>query len=234
MSKTNDDGWDNHVWVNQEEFLERATKEWHTINDRYYGGKLDINKTMSAEALKDFMWKAYTYCMETYYDHGRDCKHPLRHDGDLTVTKYKTSYAGLCRRWGMGEGATHFIIISYRYYQDWGSAHILETLYHEIGHLTYFDHDAGFWAEGERIGYGLAPKGVKPRPAKFRQYCGQPGCDWEKFYVSRPNKWVICPYCFPYGDDKPEPNFDTWLALPSEKKVWTIIERYKGPEILLY
>lgn len=237
MSRTRDydPGWENHVWVNQEKIEDVVTKKWHNINLLYFAGKYDISDKLSKDDLHKFLWAAYNYCLSVSYDEaGVEIGSRLRNEYCLTITKYKTSYAGLCRSFGPAvKNGNYEIYISYRYYEDWGNVQILETLFHEIGHLTYWNHDDEFWQEGERIGYGLEPKGVKGRAAQYRQYCGNPNCQYERFSVSRPNKWWVCYECYPNWQGAPEPNIDTWLALPSEEKVWLKVERYKGPEILI-
>jgi hypothetical protein len=233
MSKEIDLGWDNHEWVNQEELAVRVTKEWHTINNTCFNGAYDIDKRLSVEDLKTFLWAAYNYCVTTYYDNaGVEIGSKLKRPDYLHITKYKTSYAGRCRSFGpVKKDGTFSIAISYKYYEDWGSVQILETLYHEIGHLSYWEHNDEFWAEGERIGYGLAPKGVLPRPAKFERYCEE--CGFATHSVSRPSKWYVCPACWPYNEAV-IPNFNTWLGLASVDKKWMKIRKYTGPEILLY
>jgi len=232
MSRERDNGWEDHVYVDEDKLVERLKKEFNFINNIHFAGKYDIeDKTLSKVELHTFLWAAYNYCMAVHYvGAGVEPGSVLKRPDYLTINKYKVGYAGRCRSYGRPEkGGTFEISISYKYYEDWGFVQILETLYHEIAHLTYFDHSDEFWAEGERIGFGLRPSGVKGRPAKFERYCEV--CDFSYPSVSRPSKYYVCPECWPYKG--PEPNFDSWLALPSGEKPWMQIRKYTGPEILL-
>ena len=221
MSREIDLDWENHQWVNQDEFQARATNEWHVINDTYFGGKYDFNGRMTKKELESFSWAAYEHCMKTHYDAaGVEPGARLRDHYSLIVNNRKVSWAGLCRRYGQ---TSYEIYLSYKYYEDWGNADMIDTLYHEIGHLTYGDHKEGFWKEGDRIGYGLAPKGLKQRPAKYRLYCTE--CGEEFFYLSRPNKYWRCGKC--------HPSFQEFIDL-EEPRPWMKVEKYTGPEILLW
>lgn len=213
--------WDNHEWVNQDEFLARVTAEWHVINDTYYNGKYDFEGRLTRTQLEEFCWTAYEHCMATHYDAAGVVPGGRLRDADsLIVTARKTSYAGMCRRYGQ---SSYEIYISWKYYEDWGNADLIDTLYHEIGHLTYGDHGEGFWREGERIGYGLEPHPLKARPAKFRLYC--PECGDEFYYLSRPNKYWRCGRC--------HPDWEAFMAIDYKHRPWMKVEKYTGPEILI-
>ena len=164
MSRERDNGWEDHVYVDEDKLVERLKKEFNFINNIHFAGKYDIeDKTLSKVELHTFLWAAYNYCMAVHYvGAGVEPGSVLKRPDYLTINKYKVGYAGRCRSYGRPEkGGTFEISISYKYYEDWGFVQILETLYHEIAHLTYFDHSDEFWAEGERIGFGLRPSGVK-------------------------------------------------------------------------
>jgi hypothetical protein len=232
MSREIDYGWTDHVYGDEDKLVERLKKEFSFINNIHCAGKYDIeDKTLSKAELKTFLWAAYNYCMAVHYvGAGVEPGSILKHPDFLTINNYKVGYAGKCRSYGRPEkGGTFAISMSFKYYEDWGFVQTLETLYHEIAHLTYFDHSDEFWAEGQRIGFGLKPSGVKGRPAKFERYCEV--CDFSYPSVSRPSKYYVCPECWPYNG--PKPNYNTWLVLPSEEKSFMKIRKYTGPDILL-
>jgi len=233
MSRERDLGWEDHVYGDEGKLIERLTKEFNNINNLHFAGKYDINDRLSKKDLHTWLWAAYNYCMAVHYDGaGVEPGARLKRPDYLTINCYKVGYAGKCRSYGKPEkGGTYEISISYKYYEDWGFVQILETLYHEIAHLTYFDHSDEFWAEGDRIGFGLRPSGVKGRPAKWERYCEVCGANCPS--ISRPSKYYVCTdVCWPYNDAV-TPNFNDWLRIPSNEKPWMLVRKYTGPEILL-
>lgn len=203
------------TWDDQDALKTHLRNLWDEVNIAYYAGKYDIEQTMSKDEFLHFAGSVYHHIEWRYYDGSH-----TSHFTGIDLTARKTSFAGKCRRW-MGHEAewVYTIILNYRFYIDWGWIQMMDTILHEIGHMTYWNHNEEFWAEGRRIGYGLEMPGWKPRMAKFRMYC--PHCDNEWFYLSRPKPYR-CGGCFP-----------DWHKWYMGTKEWMVIEKNTDPDKLV-
>lgn len=199
-------------WEDQDALRKHLEMLWDEVNIGYYAGKYKIDYQMTKQELMDFADSTFKHIVFRYYNG--------KHDATLRgfdLTGRKTSYAGKCRRWQGNDGDyVYFIILNYRFYEDWGNIQMFETILHEIGHMTVWHHNKAFWEEGRRIGYGLEMPGWKPRMAKWRLYC--PHCDYEWLYLSKPRN-SRCGSCYP-----------DWQEWWNGSREWLLIQKNTDPD----
>lgn len=203
------------TWEDQDALKTHLRNLWDEVNIAYYAGQYDWDYRMDKQEFLAFAENVYKHVLWRYYND----KAPSKMTG-FDLTTRKTSFAGKCRRWlGNGEEWTYYIILNYRWYIDWGWEQMMDTILHEIGHLSFWNHNEEFWQEGRRIGYGMDVPGWKPRMAKYRMYC--PHCTNEHFYLSRP-KAYRCGGCYP-----------DWHQWYIGTKEWMTIEKNTDPDKLV-
>jgi hypothetical protein len=202
-------------WDDQDALKAHLRKLWDEVNIAYYAGAYDWDYQMTKDEVLDFADSVYKHVEWKYYNGSHQSKFT-----GFDLTARKTSFAGKCRRWMLnGDQWSYSIILNYRWYIDWGWEQMMDTILHEIGHMTYWDHDVDFWQEGRRIGYGMEMPGWKPRMAKYRMYC--PHCDNQWFYLSKPKQYR-CGGCYP-----------DWHQWYMGTKEWMIIEKNTDPDRLV-
>lgn len=206
----------SNIWNTHEELRAHLKSEWAIINERF-GRGYTYDQVLSKEEFEEFCWVGYQHVVDKYYGGELECG--LQNRGCMKASGYKCQYSGVNTWWLIEDGKRfHRITMSYRHYKDWGWDQMMDTLYHEIGHITYQGHGDDFWQEGRRIGYGLECEGWKPKLAKYRMYC--PHCDNEHFYLSKPSRKYRCGSCFPdWGD---------WYR--NQNAEFMIIEKYTGTD----
>lgn len=203
------------TWDDQDALKAHIRNLWDEVNIAYYGGAFQWDYQMNKQEMLEFAENVYKHVEWRYYNGS----HPSKCTG-FDLTSRKTSFAGKCRRWLGNKGEwTYYIILNYRIYEDWGWYQMMDTILHEIGHLTYWHHDEDFWSEGRRIGYGMQMPGWKLRMAKYRLYC--PHCSNEWFYLSRPKPYR-CGSCYP-----------DWHKWYIGTKEWMSIEKNTDPDKLV-